>query len=90
MEVLISIIIWSLIVYRVATDVAEQDGPFEVFALIRGWAAHDRLPDWFYNGIHCPICISWWLGAIVALYHTDVQYFATAGIVTLIVKLQQG
>jgi len=78
-----------MIVYRVASDIAEQDGPFEIFSLIRGWTEHDAVPYWVWRGMQCPICISWWLAAIVAIYHADIRYFATAGVTVLIVKLLQ-
>lgn len=89
MDVLTNILVWSLIVYRIADDIAHMDGPFEVFAIIRGWTYHERVPDWITNGIHCPVCISWWLSIILTAYMYDARYFAAAGITTVIVKLSR-
>ena len=87
--ILTSLLIWSLIVYRIATDVAEMDGPFDVFMLLRSWAM-ERMPAWVVTGIQCPICISFWLTAIVVLMTGDWRLCAVAGVVRLIVDWRHG
>lgn len=86
MDTLINIILWTLVVYHFSIAITELDGPFELFAIIRGWSMHQRCPDWITNGIHCPICVSFWLSLIVVLLNMDIKYFACAGIITLVVK----
>ncbi len=85
MDILVDIIIWSLIIYRIADDFVTRDGPFEVFMHIRTWSYHsDYIPAWIHHGLHCIICVSWWLSLAVTFYHVDARYFACAGVVTLI------
>jgi hypothetical protein len=84
MDILVGIIIWSLIIYRVADDIVRRDGPFEIFMHIRSWAYHaDYVPAWISNGLICSICVSWWLALAVSLYYMDFRYFACAGVITL-------
>jgi spore maturation protein SpmA len=84
MEIIISIVIWSLIVYRVASDIADMDGPFEVFVHLRSWV-YEHMPQWVFTGISCAICISWWLTGILVLVTGDWRLSAVAGVVRLIV-----
>jgi hypothetical protein len=86
MDVYASIVIWSLIVYRISDDIAILDGPFKIFSYIRGLSYHKLVPVWISNGLHCPICISWWLSLALVGYFGDIRYFAAAGITTLFVR----
>lgn len=86
MDILIHLLIWSLIIYRLATDFAEMDGPFEWFSRVRGFMIlkSDKYP-WIADGVFCPICISFWLTGILCVATWDYRYFACAGVVRLIV-----
>lgn len=53
----------GLAVYRVAHMVATEDGPADVFSRFR-YRVGQR--TWIGRGFHCPLCISFWLGFIVA------------------------
>lgn len=53
-----------LAVYRVAHMVAMEDGPADVFSRLR-YRIGQR--GWIGRGVHCPLCISFWLGWLGAL-----------------------
>lgn len=55
-------------IYRIATDLAWEDGPFGLFAHWRG-AVLTRYgaDDWRSAGVCCPICWSFWLSLPTAL-----------------------
>ena len=58
----------ALAVYRLATDLAWEVGPFELYARWRGWViARYGKDDWRSEGVTCPICLSFWL-ALPALF----------------------
>jgi hypothetical protein len=85
-ETLIEIVIYSLIVYRIATDITEFDGAFEMFAYLRGLSMKRGVPSWIAEGLHCAICVSFWLTIFLVIWMQDIRYFAVAGIVTIIVR----
>lgn len=45
-----------LATYRVATDIATENGPGNLFAHIRR-----LLLPWLGDGVACPVCVSFWL-----------------------------
>lgn len=63
----IYLIIAILSVYRVATDLAWETGPFRIFETYRSAIVlnfgHDSL---IAEGATCPICLSFWLALIAA------------------------
>ena len=83
----------ALATYRVATDVAWEDGPFDVYAHLRGWAV-SRLGagHWAAEGLACPICVSFWAApALLALWWYApfvVAWLAVAGAAALFVRLK--
>jgi len=88
---LLDYILVALATYRVATDVAWEDGPFELFAWLRGQALQRFGPDsWVANGIGCPICVAFWLAplALAAWAYVPwlVIWLAVAGAVALMVR----
>jgi hypothetical protein len=46
---------------------ATEDGPFNIFDRIR-FEVSSVGSDWVRSGIHCPLCISFWLGFIGAIF----------------------
>lgn len=70
------IVFWSLVaalaVYRVAMMLAIERGPFDVFTRWQQFVfdkfqkpyndSGHKGTHWFYYGITCPICLSFWLG----------------------------
>lgn len=66
---LAAFLITGLAVYRIATDVALMDGPFDLFVRLRVWVGerfHATAP-WLVTGIGCPICVAWWVALPAAL-----------------------
>ena len=57
-------VIGVLAVYRVAHMLAREDGPFDVFSLVREKVGQD---SWVGRGLHCVLCISFWLSLPAAL-----------------------
>lgn len=54
----------SLATYRAARMVAQEDGPFDVFAWLRDRAGQG---NWVGRGLHCVLCVSFWLALPAAL-----------------------
>lgn len=55
-------------IYRLATDLAWERGPYDVYARLRGAVMAAFGPDdWRSEGVACPICWSFWIGLPVAL-----------------------
>ena len=51
-----------LAVYRVAYMVAVETGPFALSERLRGLVYHRFGKDsWVFEGIGCPLCVSFWL-----------------------------
>jgi hypothetical protein len=59
--------LWLLLilaVFRTATMVTQEEGPFEVFTTLRGKVGQST---WIGRGFHCLLCVSFWLSAIGVL-----------------------
>lgn len=54
----------TLATYRVAHMLAREDGPFDVFALIRSKVSQDH---WYGRGLACVLCLSFWIALPAAL-----------------------
>jgi hypothetical protein len=59
------LIIGALATYGMSYAITSLEGPFGVFARIRG--ATDQQRNWIERGLHCVICVSFWIGLPVAL-----------------------
>lgn len=55
----------ALATYGTAYMITALDGPFDVFARLRHKAG--RQQTWIERGIHCVICVSFWVGIVVAV-----------------------
>lgn len=54
--------------YRLATDVAHERGPYDLYSRLRGRViARYGADDWRSEGVSCPICLSFWIGLVVVL-----------------------
>lgn len=85
-------------VYRLATDLAYEDGPGAWYARLRG-AVMTRYgtDDWRSSGVVCPICWSFWLSLLAALllgiygaydaWLWPLYWFGIAGAVAFLVRL---
>lgn len=88
---LLDYILVALATYRVATDLAWEDGPLDLFAWLRGQALQRFGPEhWLTNGLGCPICVAFWLAPLVlalwAWAPWAVAWLAVAGAVALLVR----
>lgn len=61
---MIYLILAILAVYRIAHMVAQEDGPFDVFARIRSIPTPE---SWVARGLSCVLCISFWVSLLAAL-----------------------
>jgi len=83
----ISVICVWLIIYRISTDVAWMDGPFDLFAHFRGRIVQKFGSNhWISHGVMCPVCISFWVSIIIAIALMEWRILAGAGFVTLAIR----
>lgn len=88
----IAIILAAFAVYRVAFMVAREEGPADIFDRLRALAQrlpadstdNRTKPHWIARGIACPLCISFWLSLVAALFlatqATGVSLLTTIGL----------
>jgi hypothetical protein len=50
--------------YRLAHMIAMEDGPFDAFS---AWRDKVGQSSWVGRGLHCPLCLSFWLALPMAL-----------------------
>ena len=63
-----NLMIAALAIYRVAHMIAYEDGPFDIFLQLRDRAmVRFGRYHWITNGVHCPLCVSFWLSWFVPL-----------------------
>jgi hypothetical protein len=86
---MIDLLLAALTVYRLATDLAWEDGPFDLFARLRG-AVMSRAGanSWLSSGVNCPICLSFWLSLPAAYLWGALAWLGIAGAVALAVRLR--
>jgi hypothetical protein len=73
-----------LATYRIAHMIAREDGPFDVFARLRGAVGQEH---WYGRGLHCVLCLSFWIAlpaAIIAGMPWFLGWLGTAGGVLVI------
>ena len=66
----LTFMIAAFAVYRAARMLTDEDGPFDVFSLVRASIDPDQ-HTWIGRGLNCPLCVSFWLALPVALLLTD-------------------
>lgn len=73
-----------LAVYRVSRMLAIEDGPFDVFAKVRGKIDPNQ-QTWVGRGLVCVLCISFWLSGLAALIvsATWIEWLAMAGAIAV-------
>lgn len=85
--------------YRLATDLAWEDGPFAAYAKLRGVVmARYGADDWRSDGISCPVCWSFWLSILAAIvvvvfgpfdpWLWPLWWLGIAGVVAFLVRLR--
>ena len=90
----LTLLLASLAVYRLATDLAWMDGPFGLYMKLRGAVmARAGADSWLTEGIGCPVCWSFWLAMpAAALIAPDLatgvlEWLGIAGAVALVVRV---
>lgn len=81
----------ALACYRLATDVAWEDGPGELYATLRSAAAaRFGRGHWVAEGVACPICVSFWVAPVMIVLWQYVPllviWFAVAGAAALLAR----
>lgn len=57
-----------LATFRLAIDVATQDGPGNLYARLRGMVQQRfGASHWVTEGVNCPICVSFWVALLATL-----------------------
>jgi hypothetical protein len=74
----------TLAVYRLSRIATMEDGPFDVFAKLRGRIDLQQR-TWIGRGLNCMLCVSFWMtGAAALLIHaTWIEWLAMAGAITV-------
>lgn len=60
----ISLIAATLLTFRLSTAIAQEEGPFSLFTTLRGRVGQ---ANWIGRGVHCLLCVSFWLAVPAAL-----------------------
>lgn len=77
-------VIVTLAVYRVSRMITMEDGPFDVFARIRGKIDPGQ-KTWIGRGLGCVLCVSFWIAGLAALIvgATWIEWLAMAGVIAV-------
>lgn len=83
-------VLLSLTVWRVARMITLEDGPLAAFLHFRSWLA-DKPPSWQWlaDGFACPLCLSFWLALVPALWFSNwlVVWLSLAGSAAVIYRI---
>ena len=78
---MLTVILGILGAYRFSFMLAQEDGPFDIFSKWRGYIGQRT---WFGRGMHCTLCISFWVSLLCAVFMADgvtivTYWFGIAG-----------
>lgn len=77
---IVEIVIFTLAVYRVSTDMAWMSGPFHVFEYFRGLIIQKfGIHSWITEGVNCPICLAFWVSTPIIFTHGIIEWLTIAG-----------
>lgn len=66
---LVTFLALSLATYRLATDLAWEDGPADAYSRLRGAVIQTYGGDsWPAAGVTCPICLSFWISLPLTVF----------------------
>lgn len=86
---IVTVIIAVFAVYRLATDLALEDGPLGFYARARGLViARYGADDWRSTGVCCPICLSFWLSLPAAYVYGVLAWLGIAGAVAFLARVR--
>lgn len=102
MDQLTLFLVVTLAAVRLSALVATEDGPADMARRLRAWAAA-TLParevepgyledHWVTRGLHCPLCVSFWLTLPAGLVARDpwawpLWWWASAGLAWIILRI---
>jgi hypothetical protein len=86
------LILLALAVYRVSHMITREDGPFDLFST---WRDYVGQANWIGRGLHCILCVSYWLSTAaffwtfetVGILAALIYWHAVAGCVLILQKL---
>lgn len=86
------LIVSNLIVFGISYNIAQTTGPFGLFKSLRERLSKRFPREWVRTGVHCPICVSFWVSIPVSLLFEPtvafvLWWFAHVGFVTLAMVL---
>lgn len=78
----------TLAVYRVSRMITIEDGPFDMFARIRG-AIDPNQKTWIGRGLNCVLCVSFWIAGLAALIvgASWIEWLAMSGVIAVYIEV---
>ena len=84
-----TLILVALAVYRIATDLAWENGPFGLYGRWRGAVlVRYGADDWRSEGVGCPICWSFWIALPAAFVWGPLAWLGVAGATAFLVRVK--
>lgn len=84
----LTLLLAALAVYRLATDLAWEDGPGGLFARARGAIIQRyRVEHWLSDGVTCPICLSFWIALPAAFVWGALAWLGIAGAAAFLARV---
>jgi hypothetical protein len=79
------LIVASLAAWRIARMIAIEEGPFSIFARLRG-AIDPNQKSWIGRGLGCMACLSFWIAGLLAWAAgmTWLEWLGIAGLALII------
>jgi hypothetical protein len=79
MREIVNLLLTALAAARLAWLISQEDGPGDVAANGRAWVVGRFGSDhWVTAGIHCPVCVSFWLALVLWLTPCPVRMWLAA------------
>jgi hypothetical protein len=101
---ILNFILASLMVWRVSSLIAREDGPMDIFSRFKAWIYRlsypgnghvptkmNKILDSFYRGLNCMWCNSVWFSAIASIFisSTILEWVAkTLSISTVVIMIE--
>jgi hypothetical protein len=87
----LTVLLASLAVYRLSRMITDEEGPFSVFTMLRGWFPP---VNWIGRGLECIMCVSVWVALPVALFidwtwTAPLTWLALSSVTVIIRKWEQ-
>lgn len=93
MELLTLVVLGALGTFALTWSIAidDSEGPFRLYQLTRKISHHKSMPPLIYKNADCPYCVSFWVGAMMALFTVlAAGYGLSAGTIAKVFILTYG